>query len=86
MLNEGRDNITKGLLAGASEIEFFYSNDVFYSPIEIFEDESCSVFRNPNFSAEDLDKIQNEVDHHVYHCVISGKYFEPSARGYRIDY
>ena len=54
-------SVTTGLLAGASEIEFFYSDDVYYKPIELFEDESCSVFKNPKFSDADLDKIQDST-------------------------
>ncbi len=54
-------SVTKGLLAGASEIEFYYSDDVYYKPIELFEDESCSVFKNPKFSDADLDKIQDST-------------------------
>ena len=54
-------SVSKGLLAGASEIEFFYSDDVYYKPIELFEDESCSVFKNPNFSEADLTKIKDST-------------------------
>ncbi|MBE6209612.1 MAG: hypothetical protein E7128_05200 [Rikenellaceae bacterium] len=53
-------SITTGLLAGAAEIEFFYSSDELYNPLELFTDESCSEFKNPNFSEADLDKIKNE--------------------------
>ena len=53
-------SVTKGLLAGAAEVEFFYSNNAYYSAIELFEDESCSVFKDPNFSTEDLTKVKDE--------------------------
>ena len=52
---------TKGLLAGATEVEFFYNDDVYYNAVEVFEDESCSVFRNKDFSTKDLAKIQDET-------------------------
>ena len=52
-------SVTTGLLAGAAEIEFFYSGDAFYYPLELFTDESCSEFKNPNFSEADLDKIKD---------------------------
>ncbi len=54
-------SVTKGLLAGATEIEFFYSDDVYYKPIELFVDDSCSEFKDPNFSESDLDKIQDST-------------------------
>ena len=54
-------SVTQGLLAGAAEVEFFYSNDVYYTAIELFEDESCSVFRDPKFSSKDLSKVKDDM-------------------------
>ncbi|MBQ8864319.1 MAG: M60 family metallopeptidase [Rikenellaceae bacterium] len=53
-------SVTKGLLAGAAEIEFYYNDNVYMNALELFEDESCSVFRNKDFSEADLAKIQDE--------------------------
>ncbi|MBQ8864318.1 MAG: M60 family metallopeptidase [Rikenellaceae bacterium] len=54
-------SMTKGLLAGASEIEFYYNDNVYMTALEVFEDKSCSVFRKKDFSEADLAKIQDST-------------------------